>query len=86
MRALLGTFLFVVVFVAPIAAQDAPVSVTELHAKIEELKVPDVAWREIPWKSCLLEGLRKSQRTKRPGVNGDLRHASEPAGGCVARV
>ena len=37
-----------------------------LAARIEALKVPDVAWRKIPWKSCVLEGLEESRRTGKP--------------------
>ncbi|MFI5459646.1 MAG: hypothetical protein ACHRXM_29835 [Isosphaerales bacterium] len=37
-----------------------------LQAEIEALKPARVAWREIAWKSCLLEGLRVSRATSKP--------------------
>jgi hypothetical protein len=37
-----------------------------LKAEIEALKAPKVAWREIAWKSCLIEGLKESRETKKP--------------------
>jgi hypothetical protein len=37
-----------------------------LKAEIEALKVAKVAWREIAWKSCLLEGLKESREKKKP--------------------
>ncbi len=37
-----------------------------LKAEIEGLKAPRVAWREIAWKSCLLEGLAESRTSNKP--------------------
>lgn len=37
-----------------------------LQAEIEALKAPKVAWREIAWKTCLLEGLKESRAKKKP--------------------
>jgi hypothetical protein len=37
-----------------------------LKAEIEALKVAKVAWREIAWKSCLLEGLKESRAQNKP--------------------
>ncbi len=37
-----------------------------LKAEIEALKADKVAWREIQWKSCLLEGLKESREKKKP--------------------
>lgn len=37
-----------------------------LKAEIEALKVPKVAWREIAWKSCLIDGLKESREKKKP--------------------
>jgi hypothetical protein len=37
-----------------------------LKADVESLKAPKVAWREIQWKSCLLDGLVESRRTGKP--------------------
>ena len=35
-------------------------------AEIESLKTAKVAWREIAWKNCLLEGLKESREQKKP--------------------
>lgn len=37
-----------------------------LQAGIDALKSPKVAWREIPWKTCLLEGLGEAAEKKKP--------------------
>ena len=37
-----------------------------LQAEIGALKAARVAWREIPWKTCLLEGLKESRVSGRP--------------------
>jgi hypothetical protein len=37
-----------------------------LRAEIEALKPAKVAWREIAWKSCLLDGLRESRAQGKP--------------------
>jgi hypothetical protein len=37
-----------------------------LQAEILSLQAPRVAWREIAWKSCLLDGLRASRAQKKP--------------------
>ena len=37
-----------------------------MQAEIEALRATNVAWREIAWKSCLLEGLQESRETKKP--------------------
>ena len=37
-----------------------------LKAEIEALKAAKPAWREIAWKSCLLEGLKESREKKKP--------------------
>ncbi len=37
-----------------------------LLAEIESLKADKVAWREIAWKSCLLDGLRESRAKNKP--------------------
>jgi len=37
-----------------------------LGAEIESLRAPKVAWREIAWKSCLLDGLRESRAKNKP--------------------
>jgi hypothetical protein len=45
-----------------------PVSSESLKAEIEALKAAKVAWREIGWKSCLLEGLKESREKKKPAL------------------
>jgi hypothetical protein len=37
-----------------------------LKAEIQALKGAKVAWREITWKSCLLEGLKESRAKNKP--------------------
>ncbi len=37
-----------------------------LQAEIEALKARNVAWRQIAWKSCLLEGLKESRAKNKP--------------------
>jgi hypothetical protein len=39
-----------------------------LRAEIQALQAPRVAWREIAWKSCLLDGLRESHAKKKPAL------------------
>ena len=39
-----------------------------LIADIEDLKAVKVAWREIAWKSCLLEGLKESRAQNKPAL------------------
>ena len=39
-----------------------------LKTEIEALKAPKVAWREIAWKSCLLEGLNESRAKNKPAL------------------
>ncbi len=49
------------------AAPDAGArSLETLHERIAALQAPDVAWRRIAWKSCLLDGLLEARRTKKP--------------------
>jgi hypothetical protein len=37
-----------------------------LKAEIEDLRPAKIAWREIQWKTCLLEGLKESREKKKP--------------------
>ena len=37
-----------------------------LQAEIEALMPAKIAWREIQWKTCLLEGLKESREKKKP--------------------
>jgi hypothetical protein len=39
-----------------------------LKAEIQALKAAKVAWREITWKSCLLEGLKESRAKNKPAL------------------
>lgn len=39
-----------------------------LKAQIEALRARKPAWREISWKSCLLEGLKESRARKKPAL------------------
>jgi hypothetical protein len=55
-------------------AQTAPVAEKKaatpeaLKAEIDALKSSNVAWREIAWKSCLLEGLSESRARNKPAL------------------
>ena len=50
------------------APKDAANSPEALKAEIEALKAAKVAWREIAWKSCLIEGLKESRARKKPAL------------------
>lgn len=66
MRALLVTLAAVAL---PAAAQEAPpADEAALRARIAEITVADVAWRKIPWKTCLLDGLAAAQRERKPVI------------------
>ena len=39
-----------------------------LRAEIEELRLENVAWRQIHWNTCLLEGIKESRRLKKPMI------------------
>lgn len=41
-------------------------AVEALKARIVSLRPAKVAWREIAWKTCLLDGLRESRAQKKP--------------------
>jgi hypothetical protein len=43
-----------------------PLTPEALQAEIEALKPGKLAWREIAWKSCLLEGLKESRAQGKP--------------------
>ena len=45
-----------------------PPTPNALQAEIEALKARGVAWREIAWKSCLLEGLKESRAKNKPAL------------------
>ncbi len=56
--------MFLLAAVSICAAQET--TPRTLQAKIDALKVEDVAWREIKWESCLLKGLKRSREQKKP--------------------
>ena len=39
-----------------------------LRSEIEALQAAKVAWREIAWKSCLLEGLKEARAKNKPAL------------------
>ena len=41
-------------------------STEELKSEVAALRVEEVAWRKIQWKTCLLDGLKASQEEKKP--------------------
>jgi hypothetical protein len=47
-------------------ADKKPATPEALKVEIEGIKAAKVAWREIGWKSCLLEGLKESREKKKP--------------------
>ena len=50
----------------PAGAAPQETTADALKAEIEGLKPAKVAWREIAWKSCLLEGLKESREKGKP--------------------
>ena len=64
----LFTSLLLALFVTTVRGQQLPVprSPESLKAEIDSLKVAKPAWREITWKSCLLEGLKESRSQRKP--------------------
>ena len=49
------------------SAKNAPTP-ESLRADIDALKAAKVAWREIAWKSCLLEGLKEARARNKPAL------------------
>ena len=49
-------------------AERKPVTPEALQKEIDALKSSKVAWREIAWKSCLLEGLKESRAQNKPAL------------------
>ena len=39
-----------------------------LRERVRALRVENVAWRSVPWKSCLLEGLAEARSTGKPAL------------------
>ena len=48
------------------AAEKKPATLEALTAEIGALQAAKVAWREIAWTNCLLEGLKESREKKKP--------------------
>jgi hypothetical protein len=70
MTPLLGSVLFVGLActqLAPVTSKQ-PATPESLRAQIDALKVARPAWREIAWKSCLLEGLKESRARNKPAL------------------
>jgi hypothetical protein len=59
-----------VLIASSVSGQDSKKAATPeaLKADIEALRAPKVAWREIAWKSCLLEGLKESRAKNKPAL------------------
>ena len=57
-----------VLFASSASGQESkqPTTPEALKAEIEALKAAKPAWREIAWKSCLIEGLKESREKKKP--------------------
>ena len=72
MKKAAGLASMVVLFAAIAQAQDerpaktAGLAPDALKAEIEALKSSRVAWRQIAWKSCLLEGLKEARASGKP--------------------
>ena len=62
--------LCVLVMAGAVAQLDDPISESkspaEILEEVEALREDDVAWREIQWKTCLLEGLKESSAQHKP--------------------
>ena len=50
----------------PTGSTHKPGTLEALQTEIEALKPAQVAWREISWKTCLLEGLAESRSRNKP--------------------
>ena len=48
--------------------QEPAKSRRQLLAHVESLYADQVAWRSIPWKTCLLDGIRESRAQHKPIV------------------
>jgi len=52
----------------PTVPAKKPLTPDALKAEIDALKAAKPAWREIAWKSCLLEGLKESRAKNKPAL------------------
>ena len=70
MKHLVVLGIMAVLFANSASGQDPKKAATPdaLQAEIKALKAPKVAWREIAWKSCLLEGLKESCAKNKPAL------------------
>ena len=70
MKRLVVLGIVVVLFAISASGQDSKKAATPqaLKSAIEDLKATKVAWREIAWKSCLLEGLKESRAKNKPAL------------------
>lgn len=70
MRNAFPALLVLCCFLVPAAAgAEEPVPTPSgLEKEISSLKVDEVGWRDIAWKSCLLEGLAEAKRKHRPVI------------------
>jgi len=50
---------------AAFAGQPTP---DDLEKQARSLRVDDVAWRGIAWRSCLLEGLAEAKKSGKPAI------------------
>lgn len=70
LRALLGAgWVLLAGFAAasqPARTASDPETPETVRAEIERLRVPNVAWRGIQWKSCLLDGLKEAREKRKP--------------------
>ena len=48
------------------AEEPASLSLKKLEAEAAALRDSGVAWRGIPWKTCLIDGLRASRERQKP--------------------
>lgn len=44
------------------------ISESDLKSQITEMRVEEVAWRKIKWKTCLIDGLHASRKEKKPVI------------------
>jgi hypothetical protein len=57
----------IVALALALLVQDPPAPTFDrLHSDIATLKAERPPWREIPWKSCLLDAIAESREKKKP--------------------
>jgi len=52
----------------PGTRQESAIDPETLKKEIEAMRVKDVAWRKINWKTCLLDGIRASRKQNKPMI------------------